>query len=44
MASDGVWEFLSSEDVVEIVKGCAGDADRVGGRISVVVLRCMIVN
>lgn len=29
VASDGVWEFLSSEDVVEIVKGCAGDADRV---------------
>jgi len=28
VASDGVWEFLSSEDVVEIVKGCAGDADR----------------
>ncbi len=29
VASDGVWEFLSNEDVVEIVKGCAGDADRV---------------
>ena len=32
VASDGVWEFLSNEDVVEIVKGCAGDADRVPSR------------
>lgn len=28
IASDGVWEFLSNEDVIEIVKGCAGDSDR----------------
>jgi len=26
VASDGVWEFLSNERVLEIVKGCGGDA------------------
>lgn len=25
LASDGVWEFLDSEQVIEIVKGCDGD-------------------
>mmetsp|Transcript_33318 Transcript_33318/g.74674 ORF Transcript_33318/g.74674 Transcript_33318/m.74674 type:complete len:344 (+) Transcript_33318:87-1118(+) len=28
IASDGVWEFLSNEEVVKIVEGCNGDAER----------------
>lgn len=28
IASDGVWEFLSNEDVVEIVMTCGGDPER----------------
>lgn len=28
IASDGVWEFLSNEDVIDIVNKCNGDADR----------------
>jgi len=28
LASDGVWEFLSNEDVVDIVRSCDGDAEK----------------
>jgi len=28
ICSDGVWEFLSNEEVVDIVRSCDGDADR----------------
>ena len=28
IASDGVWEFLSNEEVVDIVKQCNGDAEK----------------
>mmetsp|Transcript_25231 Transcript_25231/g.63710 ORF Transcript_25231/g.63710 Transcript_25231/m.63710 type:complete len:352 (+) Transcript_25231:30-1085(+) len=28
LASDGVWEFLSNDDVVEIVRSCEGDAEK----------------
>ena len=29
LASDGVWEFLSSNEVAEMVERCHGDADKV---------------
>jgi len=33
IASDGVWEFLSNEDVVDIVVQCDGDGDRAAKEI-----------
>lgn len=38
IASDGVWEFLSNQDVIDIVKKCNGDADKACRSVTSVLL------
>mmetsp|Transcript_11302 Transcript_11302/g.38613 ORF Transcript_11302/g.38613 Transcript_11302/m.38613 type:complete len:353 (-) Transcript_11302:1078-2136(-) len=40
IASDGVWEFLSNEQVVEIVKGCQGNPEKAASELCSRSLRC----
>ncbi len=43
VASDGVWEFLSNEQVIEIVNGCDGDAELACRYVLPCMYECMYV-